>query len=51
MDGRDIGTTVLPQAPVKIFMVASAMNGRDGDTLKTRQKGLIQHRLKNYKSN
>lgn len=24
MDGRDIGTTVLPQAPVKIFMVASA---------------------------
>lgn len=24
MDGRDIGTTVLPQAAVKIFMVASA---------------------------
>lgn len=24
MDGRDIGTTVLPDAPVKIFMVASA---------------------------
>lgn len=24
MDGRDIGTTVLPNAPVKIFMVASA---------------------------
>lgn len=24
MDGRDIGTTVLPQAQVKIFMVASA---------------------------
>lgn len=24
MDGRDIGTTVLPDAPVKIFLVASA---------------------------
>lgn len=24
MDGRDIGTTVLPNAPVKIFLVASA---------------------------
>lgn len=24
MDGRDIGTTVLPQAPVKVFLVASA---------------------------
>lgn len=24
MDGRDIGTTVLPKAPVKIFLVASA---------------------------
>ncbi|HJE27496.1 MAG TPA: (d)CMP kinase, partial [Limosilactobacillus pontis] len=24
MDGRDIGTTVLPDAPVKIFMVATA---------------------------
>ncbi|KRL92991.1 (d)CMP kinase [Limosilactobacillus equigenerosi] len=40
MDGRDIGTTVLPQAPVKIFMVASAYERARRRYEDNKQRGL-----------
>lgn len=52
MDGRDIGTTVLPQAPVKVFLVASAherarrrfldnqARGIDGGSIEELQKAI-----------
>lgn len=40
MDGRDIGTTVLPNAPVKIFMVATAHERARRRFLENKQKGI-----------
>ena len=39
MDGRDIGTTILPQAQVKIFLTASAETRARRRTLELEQKG------------
>lgn len=40
MDGRDIGTTVLPDAPVKIFMVASAHERARRRYVENKAKGI-----------
>lgn len=40
MDGRDIGTVVLPQATLKIFLTASAKERAERRCLEYRQKGL-----------
>lgn len=40
MDGRDIGTTVLPNADVKIFLVASARSRAERRMLDWQQKGI-----------
>lgn len=40
MDGRDIGTTVLPNAPVKIFMVASAHERARRRYVENKEKGI-----------
>ncbi|MCI1975029.1 MAG: (d)CMP kinase [Limosilactobacillus sp.] len=45
MDGRDIGTTVLPNAPVKIFMVATAYERARRRYLENRQKGIATSSL------
>ncbi len=39
MDGRDIGTTILPQAQVKIFLTASAETRARRRTLELEEKG------------
>ena len=39
MDGRDIGSTVLPNAPVKIFMVATAHERARRRYVEIRQRG------------
>lgn len=40
MDGRDIGTVILPDAPVKIFMTASPEARAKRRTLELQQKGM-----------
>ncbi|MBB1062755.1 (d)CMP kinase [Limosilactobacillus fastidiosus] len=45
MDGRDIGTTVLPNAPVKIFMVATAYERARRRYLENKQKGIVTSSL------
>lgn len=40
MDGRDIGTTVLPKAEVKIFLVASARSRAERRMLDWQEKGI-----------
>ncbi|WP_267201853.1 (d)CMP kinase [Limosilactobacillus kribbianus] len=40
MDGRDIGTTVLPNAPVKIFMVATAHERARRRYVENKEKGI-----------
>ena len=40
MDGRDIGTTVLPNAPVKIFMVATAYERARRRYVESKAKGI-----------
>lgn len=40
MDGRDIGTTVLPDAPVKIFMVATAYERARRRYVENKAKGI-----------
>jgi cytidylate kinase len=40
MDGRDIGTVILPDAPVKIFMTASPEARARRRTLELREKGM-----------
>lgn len=40
MDGRDIGTTVLPDADVKIFLVASARSRAERRLLDLKQRGI-----------
>ena len=40
MDGRDIGTTVLPEAEVKIFLVASARSRAERRLLDWQEKGI-----------
>ncbi len=40
MDGRDIGTVVLPRAQIKIFLTASAQDRARRRTLELEQKGL-----------
>lgn len=40
MDGRDIGTTVLPNAPVKIFMVATAYERARRRYVENKAKGI-----------
>lgn len=40
MDGRDIGTVILPDAPVKIFMTASPQARARRRTLELQAKGL-----------
>lgn len=40
MDGRDIGTTVLPHAEVKIFLVASAQSRAQRRMLDLKQRGI-----------
>ena len=40
MDGRDIGTTVLPNAEVKIFLVASARSRAERRLLDFKQRGI-----------
>ncbi len=40
MDGRDIGTVILPDAPVKIFMTASPQARAKRRTLELREKGM-----------
>ena len=40
MDGRDIGTVILPDAPVKIFMTASPEARAKRRTLELREKGM-----------
>lgn len=39
MDGRDIGTVILPDAPVKIFLTASAETRAERRYLELREKG------------
>ena len=41
LDGRDIGTVVLPDAPVKIYMVASAEARAQRRVLQDKEKGII----------
>ena len=43
MDGRDIGTVILPDADVKIFMFASAEARARRRTLELEQKGMPAH--------
>ena len=43
MDGRDIGTVILPDADVKIFMFASAEARAQRRTLELEQKGMPAH--------
>lgn len=45
MDGRDIGTTVLPDAPVKIFMVATAYERARRRYVENKQKGITTSSL------
>ena len=40
MDGRDIGSTVLPNAPVKIFMVATAHERARRRYVENKAKGI-----------
>lgn len=40
MDGRDIGTTVLPDAEVKIFLVASARSRAERRLLDLKERGI-----------
>ncbi|MDO4903481.1 MAG: (d)CMP kinase [Limosilactobacillus sp.] len=40
MDGRDIGSTVLPNAPVKIFMVATAYERARRRYVENKEKGI-----------
>lgn len=40
MDGRDIGTTVLPDAEVKIFLVASARSRAERRLIDLKQRGI-----------
>ena len=40
MDGRDIGTVVLPDAQVKIFLTASAESRAKRRTLQLEEKGI-----------
>ncbi|PXZ32895.1 cytidylate kinase, partial [Lactobacillus helveticus] len=40
MDGRDIGTTVLPNAEVKIFLVASARSRAERRLLDFKERGI-----------
>lgn len=40
LDGRDIGTVVLKDAPVKIFMIASAQARADRRVKQNREKGI-----------
>ncbi len=40
MDGRDIGTTILPDAEVKIFLTASSLPARKDVILEFRRKEL-----------
>jgi cytidylate kinase len=40
MDGRDIGTTVLPQAEVKVFLVASARSRAQRRLLDLKERGI-----------
>ena len=40
MDGRDIGTVVLPNAEVKIFLVASVDERADRRYLENKEKGI-----------
>ena len=40
MDGRDIGTVVLPNADIKIFLTASAESRAERRALELREKGL-----------
>lgn len=40
MDGRDIGSTVLPNAPVKIFMVATAHERARRRYVENKEKGI-----------
>ena len=40
MDGRDIGTTVLPNAEVKIFLVASARSRAERRMLDFQERGI-----------
>ena len=42
MDGRDIGTVVLPQADVKIYLSASAETRAKRRWLELREKGLAE---------
>ena len=39
MDGRDIGTTILPNAEVKIFLTASAKTVPADDTWSLQRRG------------
>ncbi len=41
MDGRDIGTTVLPQAEIKIFLVASVEERAERRYLEHKEKGIV----------
>lgn len=43
MDGRDIGTTVLPDADVKIFLIASAASRAKRRYLDFKEKGINQN--------
>lgn len=45
MDGRDIGTTVLPQADVKIFLIASAHERARRRFVENQQKGIATSTL------
>ena len=40
MDGRDIGTTVLPNAELKIFLVASARSRAERRLLDLKERGI-----------
>ena len=43
MDGRDIGTTVLPDADVKIFLIASVASRAKRRYLDFKEKGINQN--------
>ncbi len=42
MDGRDIGTVILPNAQVKVFLTASAHERARRRTLELKEKGIIE---------
>ena len=48
MDGRDIGTTILPNAQVKIYLTASADTRARRRSLELTEKGIPKNHIRSY---